>query len=117
MQQFFISLLEIAPTQKDAPFVDRLSYGGQMLLIGLLIVFAVLTLLWLSLELFNIISQRLLNKEASPAAPKAAPAPKVKAEAPRATDDLELIAVLTAAIAASEAAPATRFRVVSFKRK
>ena len=44
---------------------------------------------------------------------KVEPAPVVVA----ATDDTELIAVLTAAIAAMESAPAARFRVVSFRRK
>ncbi len=115
MQNFLISLLEIAPTQKDASFGERLSYGAEMLVVGIGIVFAVLILLWLSLELFNLISQRMNGKET--AVPVAAPAPKAKVEEVKAPDDLELIAVLTAAIAASEAAPAARFRVVSFKRK
>ncbi len=116
MQNFLISLLEIAPTQKDAPFGERLSYGGEMLVVGVGIVFSVLILLWLSLELFNLISQRMNGKKtATPVA--VAPAPKAKVEEVKTQDDLELIAVLTAAIAASEAAPAARFRVVSFKRK
>lgn len=116
MQNFLITLLEIAPTQKDASFGERLSYGGEMLVVGIGIVFSVLILLWLSLELFSLISQRLNSKEA--AAPVVtAPAPKAKVEEVKTPDDLELIAVLTAAIAASESAPAARFRVVSFKRK
>ena len=115
MQNFLISLLEIAPTQKDASFGERLSYGAEMLVVGIGIVFSVLILLWLSLELFNLVAKRMKGEEA--AAPVAAPAPKVKVEETKAPDDLELIAVLTAAIAASEAAPAARFRVVSFKRK
>ncbi len=115
MQNFLITLLEIAPTQKDASFAERLSYGGEMLVVGIGIVFSVLILLWLSLELFNVISQRLNNQEAD--TPVAAPAPKATVEEVKVPDDLELIAVLTAAIAASESAPAARFRVVSFKRK
>ena len=115
MQHFLISLLEIAPTQKDASLGERLSYGAEMLVVGLGIVFAVLILLWLSLELFNLVSQRMKNTQT--AAPVAAPAPKAVVEEVKPADDLELVAVLTAAIAASEAAPAARFRVVSFKRK
>lgn len=86
-----------------------------MLLIGMLIVFAVLALLWLMLELLGYAMRRIPDK---PAAPAPAPAPAATVQvSDRTTDDSELIAVLSAAVAASESAPATRFRVVSFKRK
>ncbi len=107
-------LLEIAKDQRDLPFVDAVLYGAQMLLIGMLIVFAVLSLLWLLLELLGFVMRSAKTKPA--VAP--APAPVFVPQAPaKTTDDSELIAVLSAAIAASESAPATRFRVVSFKRK
>lgn len=105
-------LLDILPTQKNAPFGERIVYGGKMLLVGLLIVFSVLVILWLALELFGLIVKRLDEKNK-----KAAPVTETVAPVTKETDDLQLIAILTAAIAASESAPAARFRVVSFKRK
>lgn len=106
-------LLEIDKGQQNVPFGDAVLYGAQMLLIGMLIVFAVLALLWLMLELLGYAMRRIPDK---PAAPAPAPAATVQVS-DRTTDDSELIAVLSAAVAASESAPATRFRVVSFKRK
>lgn len=149
-----IALLEVTDyTKPIESTADKLAFGGQMLLIGLGIVFGVLILLWLSLELFrllfsafpktacfkslmakcNALSGRVkgcFRRDAAPAKePTPAPAPKPKKEkkkaqepvkeAPAASasvDNTELVAVLAAAIAASEDAPISSFRVVSFRR-
>lgn len=126
-----LGLLEIDYSRPIGSISEKLLFGGQMLLIGIAVVFAVLILLWLSLELFRIICERMkgedgsfslanIMKEKAPKPPK--PEKPVKAQkaiapiAPAAPADTEIIAVITAAIAASENAPLGSFRVVSFRR-
>jgi sodium pump decarboxylase gamma subunit len=102
---------------------ERLALAGQMTLLGMGMVFAVLAILWGVLTIFKLIFAKPAKKvKAAPAAPKAepmvVPEPVV---APAATNDAELIAVLTAAIAAYEASQGNEvapggFRVVSFRR-
>ena len=108
----FLPLLEVN-VNESMPLGEGALYGLQMLLVGMLIIFSVLSLLWLSLEISGAIFRKLAGKT-KPVAEK-----KVEAPAPvvNTVSDTELIAVLTAAIAAMESAPACRFRVVSFKRK
>lgn len=113
MQNLMLPLLEI-DINKEMEFGSAALYGLKMLLVGMLIIFAVLALLWLSLEISGKVFKKLEAKSSTPVEKK--PEPVVAAPVP-ATADLELIAVLTAAIAAMESAPAARFRVVSFKRK
>lgn len=113
---------------------EKFSLSGEMLLRGMGTVFMVLILLFLVLKVFGSVfageetkaakqaeAAKAPKKEApkkaepKPAAPAAAPAP-----APAAQDDRELIAVITAAIAAYQSAsgqPNLPFRVVSFTRK
>lgn len=114
MGNLLLPMLEVVDINAKLPFGDAVLYGLQMLLIGMLIVFSVLALLWLSLEISGKIFRTLSGTAKKPVEKKPDP---IAAPAPVATDDTELIAVLTAAIAALESAPAARFRVVSFKRK
>jgi Na+-transporting methylmalonyl-CoA/oxaloacetate decarboxylase gamma subunit len=106
---------------------EKLALGGRMLLMGIGIVFSVLLLIWGALELFHYLCATLPEQlKAKKAAAKAAEseAPKSEAAAPVAPvapvaapiGDTELVAVITAAIAASENAPVGSFRVVSFRR-
>lgn len=101
---------------------DRLSYMGVGALVGMLVVFAVLALLWLILELFGFIARR--SKKSSE---KAVPAPQpitpvAEPEPVPATNDDEIVAAITAALAiymeeAKAANPSINgFRVVSFKK-
>ena len=112
---------------------EKLSLSGEMLLRGLGTVFMVLIILWVVLMVFGRVFGAAEKKPAAPAqapkketpkaaAPASAPAPAaVPAAAPvSAQDDKELIAVITAAIAAYQSAsgqPNLPFRVVSFTRK
>ena len=101
---------------------ERLALAGQMTLLGMGMIFAVLSLLWGVLAIFKLIFAKPEKKV------KAAPAPKTEpvvvpepVVAPAASNDAELIAVLTAAIAAYEASQGNEvapggFRVVSFRR-
>ena len=112
MGNYLLPFLEVNPNEVLS-FGEGAAFGLEMLFVGMLIVFAVLALLWLSLE----ISGRLLQKLSGTQKPVEKKIEPVAVAAVSTTDETELIAVLTAAIAATESAPAARFRVVSFKRK
>ena len=118
---------------------EKFSLSGEMLLRGMGTVFMVLIILFIVLKIFGSVfageetkaakqseAARAPKKEApKKAEPKPAPAPaaapvQTPAPAPAAQDDRELIAVITAAIAAYQSAsgqPNLPFRVVSFTRK
>ncbi len=107
----------------EMTYGERASLAGEVTVIGLLIVFAVLAILMIALYIFQFfmytLPQRKKKAEEAGAAAASAetPAPVDEEDA---GDDLALIAVLTAAVAAyeSEANGYTGgFRVVSFKRK
>ncbi|MBQ2706618.1 MAG: OadG family protein [Clostridia bacterium] len=118
-----IMLSDVMDYSKPLEFSEAIGYGLQTALLGMLVIFAVLSVLLIVLTAFKFIfyKQPKTEKKAAPVkveapapAPVAAPAP-APAE-PAAADDAELVAVITAAIAAMMDAPQTSFRVVSFKR-
>jgi len=91
--------------------LEKLLYGGQVMLIGLVIVFAVLTLLIIIISMLSAAIRRADEKKnvPAPAPVKAAPVPVVKQPEPApvaeeveepAEDDAQLIAVIAAALAA-----------------
>ena len=128
-----MKMISIALTALNT--AEKLSLSGEMLLRGLGTVFMVLIILWAVLQVFGKVFGAAEKNPVKPAAPapapkkqtpKAAPAPApapaaVPAPTPvPAQDDKELIAVITAAIAAYQSAsgqPNLPFRVVSFTRK
>ena len=115
-------------------FGERITYGGQVFLIGICTVFAALALLWGVISIFKIfmydIPQKRIKKKAEEelmahcvesdsaasveAAVPANPAPTAEA------DNAQLIAAISAAITAYNTDPETGcalpFRVVSFRR-
>lgn len=113
-------LLQFTPdqfAQKNLSIQDVLSSGGMVVLTGMLTVFSVLAILWLTLVIFKFFFHDVKNrtKKTKVVAPEVAPAVSV---APVSHDE-ELVAVIAAAIAMaeSESGNGTKFRVVSFKRK
>jgi len=106
---------------------ERLALAGQMTLIGMGMIFAVLAILWGVLAIFKLIFAKPEPKKAK-AEKKPAPAPAPVAEptpvvapAVAAQSDDELVAVITAAVAAYIATEEPNayqggFRVVSFRR-
>ncbi|MBO7385756.1 MAG: OadG family protein [Clostridia bacterium] len=111
-------------------FLDKLGYGGKAMVIGLLIVFTGLIIIILSLKLmaaiFNGIQkkkakkaeqERIAAEKAARKTEQAAPAEQIAEPEPEAPegDDMELIAVISAAVAAfmGSAAPV---RIKSVKR-
>jgi len=98
------------------PFLNALSYGGQMFLIGVITVFAVLGVIFLCLLIFKYAFSKVGNS----APKKEAPVVATSVQAPmQKSSDAELVAVIAAAIAMaeSESGDGTKFRVVSFRRK
>lgn len=115
---------------------DRFNYMGIGVLLGLVVIFAVLALLWLILEVSGAIARLGQSKPSSEKtekpAPKtevATPAPAVSVaempsvqEAPVLMSDDEIVAAITAALAVylegeKATAPSINgFRVVSFKK-
>ncbi len=111
----------------DMALGERLGYAAQVLVIGMVTVFASLAILWGVIAIFKIFMYDMPQKRAKKKAEealKAVAAPEtavpVAESAPAAdeSDDTQLIAVITAAISAytSGNGNALPFRVVSYKR-
>ena len=106
---------------KDS-FSANVGKAGMNTLIGLGTVFVVLLFLTFIISQIHwipdILNRKKDGKESAPDVPAPAPAPAAVEEIPaEETDDLELIAVISAAIAASEQAPADGFVVRSIRRR
>ena len=82
MYTLMLPLLEV-DLNKALPFGEAALYGLKMLVVGMLIIFAVLATLWLSLEISGRIFKKLSAKPAAPApvttAPETTPAPTTPA--------------------------------------
>ena len=104
----------INPTVK-LPFVDALSYGGQMFLIGIATVFLVLGVIFLCLLVFK---YAFANVKSKPVKTEKVVTPITPPSVHVATD-AEIVAVIAAAIAMAEeeVGNGQKFRVVSFRRK
>lgn len=116
-------------------FTEKLSNGGMMVLTGMLTVFGVIFIIWLSITIFGFFVYGLPNiKKKKAEAAAAAKIQEIGSEEEKAaenmpvaevvpeTDDGVTVAVITAAISAylestSDNGEALPFRVVSFKRK
>ena len=101
---------------KTLDFISAIQFGGMILLIGMVTVFLVLFILWLTLLLFKFVFHDLTITKKSKATPKVIEvAPAKPALDP---NELEVIAALSAAIAAAESeSDGIKFRVVSFRKR
>lgn len=113
MEQLLSTALK---TGQGIALSEALGAGGMVTLVGLSIVFGVLVVLMLVLMLFKVIFYKD-PKKAQPAEQKMvqttqAPSPV----AAQTEDDTELIAVLTAAIAASLNTSTYNLRIKSYRR-
>ncbi len=119
----------ILSTAAAMNFSERMAYGLQVFVVGLGTVFSVLAILWLALVLFKVFAYDIPQRKAKKAAEAAAKANEAEKsvvetevnaveESTVAEDDTQLIAVITAAIAAynAQSGNSLPFRVVSFKR-
>ena len=104
-------------------FGERVAYAGQLTLIGMVTVFAVLALLWGAISVMRLFLQdKIKPKRKAVASDKALPENRAAAEptpvpAAAANDDGALLAAITAAIAVvwESEYPGTGFRVVSYR--
>lgn len=101
-------------------FSEILASGGVVAVIGLGTVFAVLAILWGILELMRVIFAPK-KKEDAPAVPAPSVPVPAMAEAPAtsgvaAEDEDELIAILTAAVAASLNTSTYRLNIKSYRQ-
>ena len=91
-------------------------FGGAVLLIGMVTIFAVLSVIWLCLTAFKFVFHDLPEKRA--VLQVSTVAQPVVQETEASTDESEIIAVIAAAIAMAESENSdVKFKVVSFKRK
>lgn len=94
-------------------FLEKLTFGGLIVLIGMVAIFAVLFIIYLSLVIFKLCFKNA-SKSDKIEQPIQAPAPAVVQANP--TDE-EIVAVMAAAIAIAESeGTGAKFRVVSFRR-
>ena len=110
---------------QDSSIFDRLALGGSTLLLGMVIVFAVLGIIFIALQIMravftkNAIKEKKARKAESAAqtaaqSVEAAPAAPVAAAA---ADDGAIVAAIIAAISAHTGKAPEGFRVVSFKKR
>ena len=102
-------------TGQNLSLGEALAMGGQTTVIGLAIVFAVLIILMIVLSLFKVIFYKKPKTQAAPAAAPAQAAP-VEKETADDTDEEELIAVLTAAVAEILNTSTYNLRIKSYRR-
>lgn len=106
-----MNISEALITGKGITLSEALSFGGRTTVLGLAIVFSVLVILMLILMLFKVIFYRNGEKK-KPIAETETPVQPVQTAA----NDEELIAVLTAAIAASLNTSTYNLKIKSYKR-
>ena len=108
----------------DSTILDRLALGGSTLLLGMVLVFAILGIIFIALQIMRTIFTKKSAKakkasKSQGSAQKTAPA-VVQAEEPAvapAADDAAIVAAIIAAISAHTGKAPEGFRVVSFKKR
>lgn len=100
-------------TGKGITLGDALAKGSETTVIGLSIVFGVLIILMIVLVLFRVIFYRKPKAEFQTEVKETVSAPEVSSEE---TDETELIAVLTAAVAASLNTSTYNLKIKSYRR-
>ena len=102
---------------------EKLAIGGEVSLLGLGAVFAVLIIVWGIVEVLHLALSGPEKKTEAPAATRASSEVVTSSEVLTAPEpiantatDLDIIAVITAAIAAASGQSPSSFRVVSFRR-
>lgn len=117
-----MNISEALATGKGVSLSEALSFGGMTTLLGLVIVFSVLVVLMIVLYLFKVIFYKDPSKQKKNSAAQAVAdvqAPKnepVAATASNPVAEDELIAVLTAAVAASLNTSTYNLRIKSYRR-
>ena len=96
---------------------NLLAFGGEVVLVGIGTVFAVLGIIWACLTLFRVVFYDIPNKRANAETEEVKPVVETAAVNVAPDNDDEIIAVIAAAIAAAESEnTGLKFKVVSFRR-
>ena len=102
----------------DSGYGENLLFGGQVVLVGVVTVFAVLGLIWACLMLFKFVFHDMASKQTAKIVPDTTAHEEVSAPVVYSSNDEEIIAAIAAAIAMAESESCgSKFRVVSFRRK
>ena len=110
MNNFF---LEIDYSRPIESLAEKLSFGGQMFVLGMGTIFAVLGLIWLVLTIFKSVFETKNNNSTQNVKTVVSPDPITKNN-----DNGEIVAAIACALALAESEEeGTKFRVVSFKRR
>ena len=119
-----ITLLTGSPQiTQDSSILDRLALGGSTLLLGMVIVFAVLGIIFIALQIMRaVFTKNAAKAKQATKAEKAVQNVAVESEEPAAapaatTDDSAIVAAIVAAISAYTGKAPEGFRVVSFKKR
>lgn len=107
-----MNISEALLTGKGVTLSDAFSFGGLTAVLGMGIVFSVLLVLMIVLHLFKVIFHNQPKKQEV----TAAPVQETVAEPENEMDDDELIAVLTAAVAASLNTSTYNLNIKSYRR-
>ncbi len=111
----FLLGIDVDASKPVEGVTDKLFYGGQMLIIGMLTVFLVLGIIWLALTLLKFFFVKSASNAKTPAV---APVPSVPTVATDNSLNGEIVAAIACAIALAESEnEGTKFRVVSFKKR
>ncbi|MBQ8248527.1 MAG: OadG family protein [Clostridia bacterium] len=111
-----IFLSDTVAYNEPMSFADAIPFGVQTVLLGMGVVFAVLIILWVVLSAFKLVFYKGSDKKEAPTKASPVTAPVQPTPVAAKTDDAELVAAITAAIAVVMDKPETSFRVVSFRR-
>lgn len=106
-----MNISEALLTGKGVTLSDAFSFGGLTAVLGMGIVFSVLVVLMIVLYLFKVIFHKQPKKQEV-----TAPVQETVAEPENEMDDDELIAVLTAAVAASLNTSTYNLNIKSYRR-
>lgn len=121
----FEFLLDSASAIRQVPYEtvgDKLAVGAEVTLRGMGTVFAVLVMIWMLVEVLHLILGDKKKKQKKAVVIESITTPTVSPSVNEVTTtesqapDYELIAVISAAVAAASGASPSSFRVVSFKR-
>lgn len=102
---------------------EKLAVGGEVTLLGMGTVFAVLIIIWIMVELLHLLLGektkkvvKEVNEAPVPVKTEVAETPVDEVQVTPTAPDYDIIAVITAAVAAASGSSPNSFRVVSFKR-
>ena len=119
----YTAMINMLSLLADISYGEKILNGLTVVVVGLSAVFAVLAVIWGVLALFKVFFYDIPEKKKAAKIKEAAPAAPAPVEEPvevaNEAEDTQLIAVITAAIAAYNAGKgkgALPFRVVSYKR-